>query len=103
MMMMVAAGAGVKASATLLHVSRDRVAAGSARQASGTPLSIRWDQPVFLNPLCSTSGSEQQIERLMFGALVKMSDVLVPTPDLAETVDISDDASVYTFKLHQGI
>ncbi len=103
LMKMIAAGAGGAALATLLGVSPDRAVAASAKQASDTPVSIRWDAPVFLNPLFSTSGSEQQIERLMFGALVKMSDALVPTPDLAETVDVSDDASVYTFKLHEGI
>ena len=100
---LIAAGAGGAAVATLLGISPERTSAASALQASGTPVSIRWDKPVWLNPLFSTSGSEQQIERLMFGALVKMSDVLVPTPDLAETVDVSDDASVYTFKLHEGI
>lgn len=100
---MIAAGAGGAALATLFGISPERTAAASAKQASDTPVSILWAKPVWLNPLFSTSGSEQQIERLMFGALVKMSDVLVPTPDLAETVEVSDDASVYTFKLHEGI
>jgi len=103
LMKLIAAGAGGAALTTLLGISPDRAVAASAKQASDTPVSIRWDKPVFLNPLFSTSGSEQQIERLMFGALVKMSDVLVPTPDLAESVEVSDDASVYTFKLHQNI
>ena len=38
-------------------------------------MSVLWDDaPLTLNPLYSTSGTEQQVERLMFGALVKMSD-----------------------------
>ena len=42
-------------------------------------MSVLWDEPpVTLNPLYSTSGNEQQVERAMFGALVKMSDALVP-------------------------
>jgi peptide/nickel transport system substrate-binding protein len=39
----------------------------------------------------------------MFGSLVKMNDELLPVPDLAERVDVSDDVSVYTFHLHPGI
>ena len=38
----------------------------------------------------------------MLGALVKMTDKLEAVPDLAETVDVSDDATVYTFKLHEN-
>src|SRR5690606_10960554 len=45
---------------------------------------------------------EQQVERLIFGALVKMSNDLQPLPDLAESIDVSDDATVYTFNLHQN-
>ena len=55
------------------------------------------------NPLFSTSGSEQQVERLIFGALLKMSDKLVPTPDLADSWDVAPDATSYTFHLHPGI
>jgi peptide/nickel transport system substrate-binding protein len=40
---------------------------------------------------------------MMFGSLVKMSDKLVPTPDLAASIDVSDDAKTYTFKLRSGI
>ena len=64
-------------------------------------MSIYWrDTPqATLTPLFNTAGNNQQVERLVFGALVKMNDQLEPVPDLAETVDVSDDATIYTFKL----
>lgn len=39
----------------------------------------------------------------MFGALVRMNDKLDAVPDLAESIDVSPDAKVYTFHLKQGI
>ena len=80
--------------------------ATSATTPSGTTggqVSVLWNKPVTLHPLFSHSGNEQQVERLMFGSLVKMSDKLVPTPDLAEKIDVSPDATTYTFHLQHGI
>ncbi|HUG15815.1 MAG TPA: ABC transporter substrate-binding protein [Thermomicrobiales bacterium] len=70
---------------------------------SGGQVSVLWRTPNTLNPLFSTAGSEQQIERLIFGALVKMNDVLEPIPDMASSIEISDDASVYTFVIHDNV
>jgi ABC-type transport system substrate-binding protein len=99
LMKLVAGGASLTAMMTLLGTRPESAAA----QDGESQVSILWTKPVTLNPLFSTSGSEQQIERLMFGSLVKMSDVLVPTPDLAESIEVSPDASVYTFTLRSGI
>ncbi len=104
---MIAAGGGTTALLTLLG-TRPAAALPLAQEATpgaapGGQVSVLWRAPVTLNPLFSTSGNEQQVERLMFGALVKMNDVLEPVPDLAESIEVSDDATVYTFKLHQGI
>ncbi|MDQ3695331.1 MAG: ABC transporter substrate-binding protein [Chloroflexota bacterium] len=100
---LVAGGATMTAILTLLGPRPLGAVAAPAAQAEDSQVSILWRQPVTLNPLFSTSGSEQQVERLMFGAIVKMSGDLVPTPDLAESIDVSDDATVYTFHLHQDI
>ena len=62
-----------------------------------------WRAPVTLNPLYSSSGNEQQLERAMFGALVKMSDALIPTPDLCETIENNPDGTQYTFVLKEGL
>lgn len=71
--------------------------------ATGGQVTVLWRTPNTLNPLFSTAGSEQQVERLMFGALVKMNDALEPVPDLASTIEASDDASLFTFTLRENI
>lgn len=62
-----------------------------------------WVKPVTIHPLFSSSGVEQGVERQMFGALVRMTDKLEPIPDLAEKIDVSPDAKVYTFTLKKGL
>ena len=37
----------------------------------------------------------------MFGALVKMSDALIPTPDLSETIENNPEGTQYTFTLRR--
>jgi peptide/nickel transport system substrate-binding protein len=100
LMRLIAGGAGTTALLTLIGTRPGGVA---AQDTTASQVSVLWRQPVTLNPLFSTSGSEQQVERLMFGALVKMSGDLVPTPDLSASIDVSPDAKVYTFKLKPGI
>ena len=92
------AGAGVAAMTTLLTTP----VPGSARQAAGGQISLEWRKPQTLGPLFSTAGYEQQVERAILGALVRMSDALQPTGDLAESIDVSPDATQYTFHLHQN-
>jgi peptide/nickel transport system substrate-binding protein len=71
--------------------------------ASGGQISVQWTKPVTFNPLYSTAGSEQGVERLIYGALVRVNDKLETVPDLAEKVDASPDATTYTFTLRRGI
>lgn len=59
--------------------------------------------PVTYNPLFATAGNDEQVIRAIFGSLVKMDDRLNPIPDLAESIDVSDDATVYTFTLRTGL
>jgi peptide/nickel transport system substrate-binding protein len=100
LMRLLGAGAGMTAMMTLVGATPRGAA---AQDAPTGQVSVLWKSPVSLNPLYSSSGTEQQVERAMFGALVKMSDALVPTPDLAESVQGSPDGKVYTFKLRQGL
>jgi ABC-type transport system substrate-binding protein len=89
----------------------DLVPTAAARQdASSTPVGTPGGEvrmlirkPVTLNPYFSTSGNEQQMERLIFGALIKMNDKLEPVLDLAEKVEASPDATNYTFTLREGL
>jgi ABC-type transport system substrate-binding protein len=96
-------GAGI-GTAALGSVAVSKTAAqATPAAATGGEVKMLIRQPVTLNPFFSTSGNEQQIERIVFGALVKMSDKLEPLPDLAETVDASTDGLTYTFVLHEGL
>jgi ABC-type transport system substrate-binding protein len=70
---------------------------------TGGAVSVNWTKPSFLNPLFSSSGSEQVVEQQILGALVKMTAALEPVPDLAEKIDISPDARVYTFHLKKDL
>lgn len=92
---LVGAGAGASALFTLFTApGGGQVAAQEADQVS-----IQWRKPQTLNPIFSTAGFEQQVERAIFGSLVRMSDKLEPTADLAADITASDDATVYTFSL----
>jgi peptide/nickel transport system substrate-binding protein len=111
LMRLLAGGAGMSVMLALLGRSQSAAAQGAtpatgagtaAPAAQGGTVNVLWRKPISLSPIFSTSGNEQQVERLMFGALVVMSDKLVPTPDLAEKVDVNEDASVYTFHLHEN-
>jgi peptide/nickel transport system substrate-binding protein len=64
---------------------------------------VFWAKPVTFNPLFSTAGSEQGVEQLMLGALVKVNDKLDAVPDIADKIDVSTDAKVYTFHLKKTL
>jgi len=78
-------------------------ASAASTGATGGQISMYWVKPVTIHPLFSSSGVEQGVERQMFGALVRMTDKLEPIPDLAEKIDVSPDARVYTFTLKKGL
>ena len=99
LMKLIGAGAGMTALTTLVATPGGAL----AQDATGSQVSLEWAAPRTLGPLFATAGSEQQIGRLIFGAIVKMSDQLEPLPDIAESVDVSDDATVYTFNLRQNV
>lgn len=70
---------------------------------SGGQVSVGWTKPVTLNPLFSTIGYEQVVEQLVFGSLVKVNATLDAVPDIAEEIEVSADATTYTFKLRQNL
>jgi peptide/nickel transport system substrate-binding protein len=95
---LVGAGAGM----TVLTTLATAPGGVAAQDAAASQVSLEWSKPQTLGPLFSTAGSEQQVERLVFGALVKMTNALEAVPDLATAVDVSDDATVYTFSLNEA-
>ncbi len=97
LMKLIGAGAGLTALTTLFTALGPASAQDATKQ-----INVEWRKPQTLGPLFSTAGYEQQVERAVLGALVRMSDKLQPTGDLAESIDISPDATQYTFHLHQN-
>jgi peptide/nickel transport system substrate-binding protein len=87
------------ATAAMTTFSMKALHDASAQEGEGGEVSMLIRKPTTLNPLYSTSGNEQQIERLIFGALVKSDDQLQPVPDLAESIDASPDGLSYSFVL----
>lgn len=96
---LIGVGAGFGALSTLLPAVPSALAQGTAPGQ----VNMEWGKPNTLGPLFSTAGSEQQVERAIFGALITISNTLVPTLDLAESVDVSPDNTVYTFTLREGV
>ena len=80
------------------------VAAASASPAAATgptggQVSLLYAKPVTFHPLFTSVGADQGVEQLLFGALVKVNDKLESVPDIAEKIDVSADAKIYTFHL----
>ncbi|MEA2595471.1 MAG: peptide/nickel transport system substrate-binding protein [Thermomicrobiales bacterium] len=69
----------------------------------GGEIKMAYQPPATLNPLFSTAGADQGVERQIYGALVMMTHAPDPQFDLAESVDISEDAKVFTFHLREGL
>jgi ABC-type transport system substrate-binding protein len=69
----------------------------------GGQVKFAYATPATLNPLFSTAGVDQGVSRQVYGALVAMTDTLDVEMDLAESVDVSEDATTYTFHLRDGL
>ncbi len=98
-----ATAVAASAALTPLAVSKAVAQESTPTPQPGGEVRMLIRKPVTLNPNFSTSGNEQQIERLIFGALVKMNDKLEPVLDLAEKVEATPDAKTYTFTLREGL
>ncbi len=97
-----AGGSTATAAATSASTAASTATSATTAQKGGK-VYVLWRSPVSLNPLFSTAGSEQQVERLMFGSLVKMNDKLEPVPDMASKIQAAPDAKSYTFTLHDNV
>ena len=54
-------------------------------------------------PVHASNGTQTQVFDLCYSRLLKVKDDLSFQPDLAESYDVSPDATTYTFKLRQGV
>jgi ABC-type transport system substrate-binding protein len=99
-------GAALAGPATSLLVSAQDATPAAATPVPGAgplggQIKMAYNTPATLNPLFSTTGTDQGAEREIYGALVMMTDGIEPEMDLAESVDVSADGKEYTFHLRK--
>ena len=56
-----------------------------------------------LDPRVSSDSAAERFRQLVFNALVRKNERFEPIPDLASSIDVSDDKKVHTFKLRPGV
>jgi len=61
------------------------------------------DPPQGFDPALAVVGASHQVIDLLFSGLTKLDANSDPQPDLAESWTVSDDGTVYTFKLREGV
>src|SRR5699024_5875950 len=61
-----------------------------------------YQAPVQFNPLAPGQGAEQLTMSLVYNGLFNVGPDFEPVPRLAESWDMSDDATTYTFHLRDG-
>ncbi|MGQ0606840.1 MAG: ABC transporter substrate-binding protein [Chloroflexota bacterium] len=59
--------------------------------------------PGHLNPAITTSGGTHTASELLYNGLVGLDDDLNPIPELAESWEVSDDGTTYTFTLRDDV
>ncbi|GEK80171.1 ABC transporter substrate-binding protein [Agrococcus baldri] len=62
-----------------------------------------YQKPVVFNPLAPGQGAEQLTMSLVYNGLFNVGPDFEPVPRLAESWDVSDDATSYTFHLRDGL
>lgn len=73
-------------------------------QAGGEVVEALVGTPQYINPtLLGTNDVDRDLTRLLFAGLFKRNERQAIVPDLAESVDISQDKKIYTVKLRQGL
>jgi ABC-type transport system substrate-binding protein len=99
----VLAGPATRRVATAQSSTPEAGAAAPGSGPLGGQVKFAYATPATLNPLFSTAGVDQGVSRQVYGALVAMTDSLDVEMDLAESVEVSEDATTYTFHLRDGL
>ncbi|MGC5617242.1 ABC transporter substrate-binding protein [Georgenia sp. Z1491] len=79
---------------------------GEAGSDGGDPTSANlylYQSPVQFNPLAPGQGAEQLTMTLVYDALFNVGPDFEPVPRIAESWDVNDDATSYTFHLRDGL
>ncbi|MGI8999449.1 MAG: ABC transporter substrate-binding protein [Candidatus Limnocylindria bacterium] len=71
--------------------------------AGGTLVVAIGSDPGHLNPAITTSGGTHTAAELLYNGLVGLDDELNPIPELAESWEVSDDGTTYTFTLRDDV
>ena len=66
----------------------------------GNLILAMFDDPDTLDPALISDTGGAFLARQLFSGLVKLDQNLEAVPDLAESIEVSDDEQVYTFRLH---
>jgi peptide/nickel transport system substrate-binding protein len=84
---------------------RQRAAAQEASPVpvQGGQVNLAFTTPATLNPFFTTAGVAQGVETQIYGALLIMTADNQPHPDLAETIEVSEDGLTFTFTLQDGL
>lgn len=100
------ASAGLAAAAAVGGATASSVGIRSATaQDAGTALQIGRETefaPIFV-PFHASNGTQTQIFDLIYSRLLKVQDDLTFQADLAESWEVSEDATIYTFKIRDGV
>ena len=80
-------------------------AAGAATSAAGgSTLNVYlYQKPKNWNPLAPSNGPDNQVETLIYDALLMVNDKYAYEPRLAEKWTVSPDAKTFTFNLRSGL
>ncbi|MFY9461725.1 MAG: peptide ABC transporter substrate-binding protein [Candidatus Sungiibacteriota bacterium] len=60
-------------------------------------------EPRFINPVYASNDADRDIAELVFSGLIRYSPQGEIEPELAESIDISDDGKTYTVRLRSGL
>jgi len=76
----------------------------SAGAVNAATLDVAYDsQPGTMDVQRSTNLFTRSLSRTFYETLVTLNGEYQPVPYLAESIDVSDDRTVYTFKLREGV
>lgn len=72
-------------------------------QHGGTMVVAITDDPGHFNPGITTGFNVHAVTGSIFNGLVELDDNANPSPDLAESWEVSEDSQTYTFTLREGV
>lgn len=77
--------------------------AGKDTPKYGGTLVVGASDPGMLNPALTPSGTTHPVTGQIFSGLVRLDRMFNPTPDLAQSWNVSPDGRTYTFNLVRGV